>query len=90
MVRRICDVDVAGPIDRDAIWGIERRRRRRTPIARKSYRARTGNRRDIARDRIDLTNSVTGVLSYVDIAGPIDPDPCWAVHRRRRRRTPIP
>src|SRR2546426_4094704 len=89
VVTLVRDVQIAARIQRDPVWVIETRARRRTAIAREGGAAIARHGGDDPRRRGDPANSVVALVRDVDIAARIHRDTVRVVEARARRRTAL-
>src|SRR5439155_347472 len=89
VVTLVRDVQIAARIQRDPVWVVETRARRRTAIAREGWAAIARHGGDDPRRCSDPANSVVALVRDVEIAARIQRDTDWVVEARARRRTAI-
>src|SRR5205814_1133003 len=89
VVALVRDVDIAARIQRDTVWVVEARARRRTAIAREAGAAIARHGGDDPRRRSDPANAVVALVRDVEIAARIQRDTVCAVQAPARRRTAI-
>src|SRR6266480_7473517 len=89
VVSLVRDVQIAARIQRDPVWVVETRARRRTAIAREGGAAIARHGGDDPRRRGDPANSVVALVRDVDIAVRIQRDTIRVVEARARRRTTV-
>src|SRR2546428_2509117 len=89
VVTLVRDVQIAARIQRDPVWVVETRARRRTAIAREGGAAIARHGGDDPRRCGDPANSVVALVRDVDIAARIHRNTVWVVEARARRRTAI-